>query len=440
MLDICEFALQQGKSFEADEVEAYAESSRTIRITIQNNSIDLARTDISEGVGVRIFKRKGLGYAFCNSLLDSDISDAVNNSVKLASAAPLDDANTLPIPHKVARLQTFDPRAEDFEMNDALGLTIKLLDSARGDSRVSVDTGEFRAVVKKRAIMNSKGIREEELSNYFVYYIMGMARDKGLVSSFDFEFDATRCLKDIDVEKIGRSLADKVLSSLGAERGKSFKGSVLLSPNAVHTLLLQPLIFALNANHVQRGTSRLAGRLGKEIASSQLNLIDDGTLDGGIGTEAFDREGVPHERINLIEKGRLKSFMYNTYAANRERRETTGHAQGSPRSAPNIGPTNILITPGEASKDNLAGDIKQGVLVTRFSGFPNLVTGDFSGVVKGGFLIQKGKVEKPLIATLITGNIYYGLNNIIGISKETKKLGNFVLPYIGIDNVSITST
>lgn len=439
MLDVCEFALGKGMSSGADEVEVYAESNRVIKITIQNNSIDLARNDINEGIGVRVFRNYGLGFASCNSLLDSDIISAVKNAVMLASRAPQDDKNSLPEPVKTEELSLFDPEAESFDMEKGLGLALGLIESAREDKRVSIDTGEFTAVIRRRAIVNSKGVREEEVSNYFIYYIMGIAREREIVSSFDFEFDATRYVKEINVEELGKSLSEKVLSSLGAEKGKSFKGSILLSPNAVHSLLIRPLVFALNANYVQKGMSRFAGKLGSRVTSTLFNLIDDGTIEGGIGSEVFDREGMPHKRINLIENGILQSFMYNVYAAKREGKETTGHAQGGPRSIPGIGPTNVIVESGEISKEDIIKGIEQGVLVTRFSGFPNLITGDFSGVVKGGFLIEGGKIVKPLIGTLISGNILSGLNEISAISKESKKLGNFFLPYIRFDNISVIS-
>ncbi|OYD14004.1 hypothetical protein CH333_09345 [candidate division WOR-3 bacterium JGI_Cruoil_03_44_89] len=439
MLDICEFALSRAKLLGADEVEIYAESNRTIRITIQNNSIDLARSDVNEGIGIRAFKRCGLGYASCNSLLEKDVVIAVDGATSLASAAPRDPGNYLPAPKKVEKLNIFDPGSETFSIENGIEFAVRLLESARKDERVSIESGGFNAVIKKRAIVTSKCTEEKESSNYFVYYLMGMAREGDIVSSFDVEFDATRWLKEIDVEKIGGSLADKVLASLGAEKGESFKGSILLSPDAVNSLVIRPLIFALNANNMQKGMSRFTGKLGSSVASGIFTLIDDGTLEGGIGTEGFDREGMPHSRLSLIENGILSSFMYNAYTANRERRDTTGHARGGTRGVPGIGPTNMIIPPGDKAKDDIIGEIKKGVVVTRFSGFPNPISGDFSGVVKGGFLVENGRVTKPLLGTLISGNVYKGLKNVSAISKETKKLANLVLPYIRIENVSVTS-
>jgi PmbA protein len=311
MLDVCEFALSQGESLGADEVEVYAENNRIIRIAIQNNSIDLARSDMNEGVGIRAFKRHGLGYASCNSLSESDIKTAVENAISFASAAPRDPANYLPVPKETKKFNIFDPGSTNFNIESGLKFAVRLIESARKDERVSIDSGGFEATIQKRAIATSKGIREKESSNYFVYYLTGMAREKDKVSSFDVEFNATRWVKEIDVERIGRSLADKVLASLGAEKGKSFRGSVLLSPDAVESLVIGPLIFALNANNMQKGMSRFVGKRGSSVASSAFTLVDDGTLEGGIGTECFDREGMPHKRLPLIENGILSSFMYN---------------------------------------------------------------------------------------------------------------------------------
>ncbi|MBA7692454.1 hypothetical protein ES703_101021 [subsurface metagenome] len=87
----------------------------------------------------------------------------------------------------------------------------------------------------------------------------------------------------------------------------------------------------------------------------------------------------------------------------------------------------------------MISNIDRGIIVTRFSGNTNPVSGDFSGVVKGGYLIKNGKIIKPLIETLIAGNIFEALNKITAISKETKWVNSSILPYLVIEDVNITS-
>ena len=76
--------------------------------------------------------------------------------------------------------------------------------------------------------------------------------------------------------------------------------------------------------------------------------------------------------------------------------------------------------------------------MTRFSGSSDSVSGDFSGVVKGGFLIKDGEIVRPLIETLIAGNLFELLPRISGLSYETERIESLVVPYIRIEDVSVT--
>jgi PmbA protein len=130
--------------------------------------------------------------------------------------------------------------------------------------------------------------------------------------------------------------------------------------------------------------------------------------------------------------------MYNTYTGRKEGRESSAHASGNTRSPPSIHPTNFMVEPGTEGFEDIVKDIRKGILVTRFSGFPSMVSGDFSGVVKGGWLIENGELVKPVIETMIAGNMFELLNNVSALSRERKKVMNFILPYVRINDVSIT--
>jgi PmbA protein len=97
------------------------------------------------------------------------------------------------------------------------------------------------------------------------------------------------------------------------------------------------------------------------------------------------------------------------------------------------------VQQGSQRLDSIIKDIKKGMLVTRFSGNVSSVSGDFSGVVKGGFLIENGEKKHAVKETLIAGNVYRNLNDIQAISKERKMIGTMLLPYLCVQNLSITT-
>jgi len=440
MLELGEFAVRKALELGADEAEAFLVRGREITVRAENNELKLATSHAKDGLGIRVFTGRALGFASVNILDEQKVEEAVRAAVSLSKAAPPDEHNLLPEPKPLKEVSgLYDERAEGFGLDWAISQVEEMLEAARGyDPRVTVDMAGINAAVERRAVVNSKGIREEEQGSLFTYFIFGMARDGEEVSSFNYRFDSTRRVEEIDTRGMALKFAESVVASLGAKKGESFTGTVILSPSAVLELLMGPITWAINANNVQKGMSRWAGMLDKQVASPMFTLEDNGLLEGGAGSRSFDREGLPPEPLVIIEEGVLRSFLYNSYTAHKEGRSSTGHASGGTRAVPGIGPTNLIIRPGDRTKDELIAEVERGILVTRFSGSPKPVSGDFSGVVKGGFLIEDGKLTQPLIETLISGNLFDLLPKISGVSRETERIQTLVAPYIRIEEVAIT--
>ncbi len=440
LLEYGELAVKHALELGADEAEAFLTQGREIDVKAEANELKLATSHAKDGIGIRVFSNRGLGFASVNSLNEQEIKEAARAAVSLSKASPKDEHNVLPGPEPVAPIQgLYDDQSEKLGLDDAISSIEEMLSAARGhDSRVMVDSAAFDATIERRAIFNSRGIKAEEHSSLLSYFIMGMARDGEEVSSFNYRFDATRKVSEINVKQTAIDFARSVVDSLGAEKGESFVGTVILSPSAVLEFMIQPVLWALNANNVQKGMSRWAGMIDKEVVSPMLTVEDNGRIEGGAGSGSFDREGLPHTRSILIEDGILQTYLHNSYTACKDGRHSTGHASGGTRTVPGIGPTNLLIKPGQTGKDDLISGVKRGILVTRFSGFPEPVSGDISGAVKGGFLIEDGKLTRPLIETMISGNLFELLAKVSGLSSETERIGTLVSPHIRIEDVSIT--
>ena len=439
LIDLCADALDRTKQKGAGEVEVYGESMRTITVAIEKNDLQVSRAQKETMIGVRVFSEKRVGFASTND--PTAIDEMCADAVILAKASPTDENNVLPcreVSDYVSGI--YDPAAQDFGIEDAIEQAVRMLDIARSmDKRLILGNGEFSVHIGTRALVNSNGISSEESESLFVYYALATARDGDEVSNMDYQFDATRRAEAIDVEPITRRACENALGSLGAKKGISFNGQVILSPNAAQSLFASLILFQANAKNVLRGMSRWKDALGSTVASDLITVVDDGRLPNGVGTASFDREGVPHKRLELITSGRLTSFMHNTYTAMALGMENTGHAAGSARSVPGIGPSNFEILPGERSKGELIAEIDQGVLVTRFSGRADPVSGDFSGVAKGGYLIENGRISRPIRGTLIAGNAFEALKSLSGVSSERERVFSLTLPYLRLEGISITA-
>ena len=180
---------------------------------------------------------------------------------------------------------------------------------------------------------------------------------------------------------------------------------------------------ALGANAVQRGRSPFAGRLEEELASDAFVLHDDGRDPAGPASAPFDGEGLPRRRTALIEDGRLRSYLFDTYTANREGGSSTGSAARSGyRTLPTVATSNLIVAAGALSERELLASAGEGVYVTDVAGLHsgvNPVTGVFS-VGASGRAIRGGELAEPLREFTIAGELVAMLRGVSEAGSESR--------------------
>lgn len=445
LLDLCDDIVNRARFAGADASEAYAERATLTSASVEQNELKGASFAEHEAVGIRVFVNSPdgtrSGFSYVNHLGDDSIDDAIADAIAIAKASPGDAANGLvtPLPGKVVK-GLWDDGIAALQPDDIVDGTVKLLDLARAvDKRVSVDNASFSATTGVNAIVSSAGVRAASSEAAATWGLFGMAVDGDEVGSFDHVFDAARTRAEVDVPKSARDYAQRVLSLLDPVDGRTYKGRVLFSSEAFEEIFLEALFESIDGDTVHKGKSRLKDKLGKRIAVPGFTLVDDGTIPGALGSASFDREGLPHRRTVVIGDGKLHTFFYDGKAARRANRRPTGHAQGSARSLPGIGTTNIKVGAGTATDDELLRELGDGLYVGRFSGNVDAVSGDFSGVAKGSFLVERGKKTAPVKETLIAGNIFTGFEKIVAWGRTLHKNMATQCPHVLIDAIDVTA-
>jgi PmbA protein len=441
--DILRYAIREAEAQGASDAEAFAAASTESEVFIENNDIKQAKSQKASSIGIRVLLGGSAGFYSVNSLEKGKVKEAASMAVKIARVSPKDRHNELPgrSKKKARRLAgIYDRKAESFEASDAAKMAAGMLETARSyDERVSVDSGNFNAAVATQSLANSHGIELSEKASVFSWSIMGMAIDGSDISSFDFQLGGSHSVRGIDVRAAATEFAETVLSSLGPRRIESFKGEMLLTPAAANEMIQEVIAHSVNSDAVQKKSSHFAGKLGRRVASDLLTVEDDATNIEGLGASSFDREGVPHRRNVVIEKGVLKKFLYNTYTARKDGVQSTGNASGSTSSPPSVSTTNFVVRLGRSSFDTLVSEMKNGMIISRFSGNINPVNGDFSGVVKGGRLVRNGSVQHAVKEVMVAGNIFEALRRLNGLSKERKVIYDSILPYMRFEGISFTA-
>jgi PmbA protein len=384
-----------------------------------------------------------LGFSSINNLDRLHVENAIEQAIKLAKVSPADKFNSMPSRSKITLLDgIYDTKSESFGLDDAVKMATEMLFTAKSfDKRISVDSGNFSSSIMCHGLLNSNGVRAEEAISSFSWSIMGMALNDNHneVSNFDLQYGGTHYVRDIDVARASREFAKSVINSLHAQNIESFRGKMLLSPSAAAELIQDVLAYSINSQAVQKNASKFQDKIGSSVASDVFTLEDDATNISSLASSSFDREGVPHQRNTVIENGILRSFLYNTYTANKDNTQSTGNAGGSPKTPPVVSTSNVIVKPGKSKLENLIAEIDRGVIINRFSGNVNPVNGDFSGVVKGGHYIRNGISEYAVKEVMVAGNVFDALYNIAGLSEERKILSDSILPYMLFDNISFTA-
>jgi PmbA protein len=425
----------------AMEYEVYISSNISSNVSAQDNNLHNATSDISTSVGIRVINNGSLGFSSINSLEESKVAKTIEEAISISKLAPPDTHNVLPEPQPVIQAQgIYDEKLTNYPLSSCITHVQESLERAKSfDKRIAVESMAFNVNVSQDAIVSSKGIELSQKSTNWISYLMGMAVDGDKVSTFDIGFNGGTSSANISLEKIVDHFSQSVVNSLGATQGESFTGQVILHPETLLELFVEMIGYMASAESIQTGASRLAGQLGKKVFSENLTVTDDGTTPNRITSMTFDREGITPKPLNIIVNGIFTNMLHNSRTAHREGASTNGRAMGSASSPPRIGPTGVVVLPGKVPLDQIIADTKQGLLVKRYSGNVDPSSGNFSGTVKGGWLIKNGKLDRPVTGTMIAGNLFDTFNNVSAVSSDTIDLINTILPYIRCEGVSVTS-
>jgi predicted Zn-dependent protease len=216
---------------------------------------------------------------------------------------------------------------------------------------------------------------------------------------------------------------------------------VVLNHYAVTDLLDYLSYLGFSALAAQEGRSFYEP--GRRVGSPLVTVVDDGRDPAGV-PEGFDAEGVPKQRLTLIEAGICRDLAYDAQTAAKAGRQSTGHGLPAPNPWGPL-PTNLVMTPGETSFDELLGGLDRGLLVTRFHYtnpvYPKRMV--ITGMTRDGtFLVEGGRIVGPVRNLRFTMSYLDAMANVEAISRERRclrgELGWFVTPALRLSSFAFT--
>ena len=209
-----------------------------------------------------------------------------------------------------------------------------------------------------------------------------------------------------EVGDLARTAAQRAITKLAARPAPSGEMTVVIGPGGGGVMFHEACGHGLEADLVGKGASVFAGRLGEQVASSLVTLVDDGTMGGEWGCFAIDDEGRPAQRNVLIQDGILVDYMWDGLRARAEGRASSGNGRRqSYQHLPMVRMTNTYLLRGTSTPDQILSDTESGVYISHLGGGQvNTATGDFVFGMTEAYLIEGGRITEPLREGNLIGN------------------------------------
>lgn len=425
------------------EYELYYQAVESTAVSAFARELDVFSASSEGGVCFRCIVNGKMGYASTEALEESEavaiVERAADNAAVLEAEEPV---------FLVAGGQTYrSTERENYTLPTTEALIETVMDTQlrlyEADPAV-VDGSTTRGISEKGslAICNSKGL-DLYCENAVAGLIVGAVVEGGGEKANDHQLKLGK-LDTIDTVALTQKAAKTALEKLGGEVAPTGVYPVVFDPDAMSDLLATfHSVFSSEA--ARKGLSKFAGKEGTVVASEQVSLVDDPFHPENPMPMPFDAEGSPTRKKNIIEKGVLKTLLYNLKTANLAGKETTGNAaKGSYDAAVAVRPFTMYLQGGSLTEDALLEKAGTGVYINSLSGLhagANPVTGDFS-LQSAGYLIEDGKKTKRVRSFTVAGNFYELLGKITAVADNVRLpmatgMTAFGAPSVLVDALSV---
>ena len=408
----------------AEQAEVFSVSSRAMSIQFEANELKQVQTKESSSTALRIFREGRIGFATASGGggLEALVGMAVETS-QFGSPANFQ----FPSSRDYSEVFIFDPKVEELAMERMVEVGKELIAKIRGHTPDILCDVQVTKGTSSISLINSQGGEGSYGSSFFSLSLEGiLVRDTDMLFVGD---SASSCRPDF----IGTDdLSDRVIWQLEMAKKKAAVSTKLLpiifTPNGVASALLSPLVLAFNGKTVLEGASPLKGKLGEQVFDKKLSLWDDATIAYGVGSYPFDDEGVSSQRLPLVTNGVVTNFLYDLQTAALAGTQSTGNGQRAGGGFPSPAISSLILSGGDVSFQAMVEDMKEGLIVEQLIGADqgNLLGGDFGGNVLLGYKVENGEIVGRVKDTMIAGNVYQVLKELLGIGQEARWVGGIL--------------
>ena len=411
-------------------------------VQFEANELKQVQTKESSSLALRIFRGGKIGFAIASG--EGGLDTLVDMAVETSQFGSLANFQFPSQFHQdSSKVCIFDSEVGDLTKERMIDIGKELITQIRAHTPDIICDVEVIKRTGSISIINSQGGSGRYDKSFFGFGLEGIVvRDTDMLFVGDSE---SSCRVDF----IGiNDLAARVIWQLEMAKEKAAVSTkrlpVIFTSNGVASVLLSPILLAFNGKTVLEGASPLKDRLGEKVFDKKLNLWDDATVAFRVGSYPFDDEGVPSQHLPLVTNGIVTNFLYDLRTAALAGTQSTGNGRRVESGFPNptISSLRLCQSGGDVSFQAMVEDIKGGLIVEQVMGAEqgNVLSGDFGGNVLLGYKVENGEIVGRVKDTMIAGNVYKVLEELLGIGQETRWVGGILqTPSLYCPRVSVTT-
>ncbi len=409
----------------ADFAEIFIEQKESTAISCEDGKIEKINTGLDFGMGIRVIAGESTSYVHSN-----DVSLA--NGLQMAKLAGQiaheqkrkQTVQEFQIPQSIPAPVMVAQRPEQVEFDDKIALLRVADEEARALSEAikQVSLG-YSDVVQHVTIANSLGVCVEDERVRLRLACNSIAQQDGQIQTGFASIGGTcgfELFQENSAADLGKESAQRALTLLNAEPCPTGQMTVVMGSEAGGTMVHEACGHGLEGDLVQKGLSAYAGKLGQQVASEKVTVVDDATIAGKYGSYRYDDEGNPGQKTVLIENGVLKQYMNDYQTAKRTGAALTGNGRReSYREKPITRMSNTYIAPGTDKVEEIIASTNYGLYVKRMGGGQvNSLNGDYVFDVAEGYLIEQGRITKAVRGATLAGNGPESLRNVEMVGND----------------------
>jgi PmbA protein len=432
LLKIARDAMATATNLGLGELAITVDRSRFLEISFREGKLEKIQESTSRSLGATLYQDGRFTSSSTSDLRPKAIEKFLVTARDMTALLTPDPFRSLPDPalyegQSDVDLALVDPDYDAVDVDRRKALALAVWEAATADEAVISATSGTYDSFSEGVRLHSNGFEGDHTSSDFWMGAQVTVRDEGdKRPAASWWVGDRRHDRLPDAAEVGARALKRAQSRLGAGPALTRRCPMVVE-NTTSRRLLSPVISALSGRSLQQRRSFLEGKLGEQVGSSRMTVVDDPLIPGGFGSHLFDGEGIAAKRRSVFDKGVLSTYFIDTYYGKKlEMAPTTG------------GSSNLIFQPGELSMAEIVAQVGEGILVTSFlGGNSDPTTGDYSFGIRGN-LIEGGQVTRPVSEMNITGNLGDLWGNLTLVGNDPHPYSSTLVPTLAFADIQFS--